>query len=221
MKVVGHRGARLLAPENTIAALAAALKHGVDEIEVDVRVTKDGHVVLNHDPVVHTKDGETFAVSAHTLDELRTQKTDLTTLAEAIRTIDRKVPLMIEVKPNVPIEPVVAVIERFLAGGWEASDFIFGSFSQKTLRALRETLPQVEIVVIEAFSSFRAMRRARQVHAKKISLNHHFLWFMTVANMRRKGFEVYAWTLNKPAKAKRLERHGLSGVITDNPSLYS
>ena len=59
MKIVGHRGARHLAPENTISAIKKALDLAVDEIEIDVRVTKDGHVILHHDPIIRTKDGQT------------------------------------------------------------------------------------------------------------------------------------------------------------------
>lgn len=219
MKIVGHRGARHLAPENTVAALQMALKHGVDEIEIDVRITKDSHVVLAHDPVLKI-DGKTYAVSAHTVEELRVHKPDLTTLAEAIRAVDRKVPLMIEVKPKEPIEPIVSVIERFLSEGWTSEDFMFGSFSQATLRKVHESLPQVQIVVIEAFSAYRAMRRANQVNTKKVSISHHVLWFANVARMRRKNFEVYTWTLNNPRKAHRLKRFGLAGAVTDNPTLY-
>lgn len=219
MKIVGHRGARHLAPENTVASIKQALKHGADEIEIDVRVTKDGHVILNHDPVIHVPAGN-FATAAHTLEELQQHKPDVTTLAEAIRAIDRKIPLMIEVKRNEPIEPIVAVIERFLSEGWQPSDFILGSFSQKTLTLLHEALPEISLVVIEAFSGWRAMYRARQVGAKKISLNHYFLWFATIANMRKKQFEIYAYTLNNPKKAKRWARRGIAGAITDNPSLY-
>ena len=219
MKIVGHRGARRLAPENTLKAIEKALQAGADEIEIDVRVTKDGHVILHHDPVMHLPAGN-FATAAHTLEELQHHKPDITTLAEAIRTIDRKAPLMIEVKPKEPIEPIVAVVERFLSGGWEPTDFMFGSFSQKALRNLHEVLPQVPRVVIEAFSGMRAMARARDVDSNKISLNHHFLWFATIANMRKRRYEIYAWSLNNPAKAKRWARFGLAGAITDDPSLY-
>ena len=78
MKIIGHRGARHVAPENTVAALKHALKAGVDEIEIDVRVTKDGHVILHHNPVMKMN-GKNYATNAHTLQELRTQKSDLTT----------------------------------------------------------------------------------------------------------------------------------------------
>lgn len=219
MKIIGHRGARHVAPENTVAALKHALKAGVDEIEIDVRVTKDGHVVLNHNPVL-VIDGKSYATNAHTLDELRALKSNVTTLAEAIRTIDKRVPLMIEVKPGEPVEPIVSVVESFLADGWQPTDFMFGSFSQATLRKLHDAIPQVDLVVIAFFSSLNAMRRARAVGARKISLNHRALWFANIAAMRRGRFEVYAWTVNNPRKARRLARYGLSGAITDNAALY-
>lgn len=220
MKIVGHRGARHLAPENTIAAIKKALELNVDEIEIDVRVTKDGHVILNHDPIIHTKDGNTYATKAHTLEELRAYKPDMTTLAEVIRTVDRAVPLMIEVKSGEPTEPVVAIIEKFLSDGWQSSDFIMGSFSQRILRELHEALPEVETVVIERFSGAYAIYRARQLDSKKISLNHYFLWFTVLANLRRNKYEIYAYTLNDPKKARRWARFGLNGAITDNPELY-
>lgn len=220
MKIIGHRGARKLAPENTIESIKKALQYGVDEIEIDVRVTRDDHVILNHDPVLRIN-GQNFATSAHTLEELRTHKASLTTLADAIRTIDRKVPLMIEVKPKEPVGPIVNIIERFLADGWQPSDFILGSFSQRTLEQLHDALPQIETVVIEKFSGLYAMYRARQVSSKKISLHHNFLWFITIANMRKRKYELYSYTINNPRKAKRWAKLGLHGAITDDPSLFT
>ena len=63
MKIVGHRGARGLSPENTIASLEKAIEHGVDMVEVDVRVTKDGVAVLHHDPVVTDPDGAEIIIA--------------------------------------------------------------------------------------------------------------------------------------------------------------
>lgn len=220
MKIVGHRGARHLAPENTLASIKKALEFAVDEIEIDVRVSKDGHVVLNHDPIIRTKEGKTFATNAHTLEELRTLKPDLTTLAEVIRTVDQKVPLMIEVKSGEPTAPIVSIIEGFLADGWQSDRFILGSFSQSVLRELHDALPEIETIVIERFSGAYALYRAKQIDSKKISIHHYFLWFTALANLRRNGYEVYSYTINNPKKARRWARFGLSGAITDNPELY-
>jgi glycerophosphoryl diester phosphodiesterase len=220
MKIVGHRGARHLAPENTLASIQKALQLNVDEIEIDVRVSSDGHVILNHDPIIRTKDGKTYATKAHTLEELRAFKPDLTTLAEVIRSIDKRVPLMIEVKAGERTEPIVSIIEKFLANGWQPSDFLLGSFSQAILRELHDALPQVETVVIEKFSGALALYRAKQIGSKKISLQHYFLWFTVLANLRQRGYEIYSYTLNNPKKARRWAKFGLSGAITDNPELY-
>lgn len=220
MKIVGHRGARGLAPENTIASLEQALAHHVDEIEIDVRITKDNIVVLNHDATLHLPNKPAFTIADHTWEELRAYKSDAITLDMALAYINRQVPLMIEVKPRVPIEPVVHVIKTHLADGWSTRDILLGSFSQKTLRALHRALPQLETVVIERFSGLYAGYRARQLQTRRISMNHWFVWSGYSASLRHQGYQLYVYTLNRPAKARRLERHGLYGVITDHPERF-
>src|SRR5579871_7007541 len=60
--VLGHRGGRALAPENTLAAFRNAIKLGIDYVEVDVRATKDGHLVIMHDRTVDRTTNGTGAV---------------------------------------------------------------------------------------------------------------------------------------------------------------
>src|SRR5437868_7957496 len=50
--VIGHRGGRALAPENTLAAFRNAIRLGADYVEIDVRATRDGHLVIMHDSTV-------------------------------------------------------------------------------------------------------------------------------------------------------------------------
>jgi len=218
MKIVGHRGARGLAPENTIASLMQALTYNVDEIEIDVRVTRDGIPVLNHDVVLH---GATLPIAHHTLQELRARKPDLATLSEALELLQHKASAMIEVKPRVDIAPVVAVLQQHLDKGWKAQDITLGSFSQKTLRALHAALPELPTIVIERFSGLYAGYRARQLHTKKVSMNHLFVWAGYISAMRRQQYELYVYTLNDPKRAARFQKHGLYGVITDRPDLFS
>jgi len=70
MKIIGHRGARGLAPENTIASLMKAIEHHVDEIECDVRVTKDQVAVLMHNGHLIDQSGTKLAISQHSYAEL-------------------------------------------------------------------------------------------------------------------------------------------------------
>jgi glycerophosphoryl diester phosphodiesterase len=220
-KIIGHRGARGLAAENTLISIVKALECDVDEIEVDVRVTADGVPVLHHDKRLSEAKGVYLAIAKHTVKDLRAVWPELTTLEEAVRSVDRRVPLMLEVKPGVPAEPVVAVVRDFLDKGWKPHDFLFASKSQSTLRDLHYGLAAIETVVIERWSGVRGSYRARQLQAKRVSMNHHFLWWGFIRSMSRSGFQLTAYTLNNRKKAERWVAHGLYGVVTDYPDRFT
>ena len=223
MLVIGHRGARGLAPENTLASFKEALAAGVHEIELDVRVTKDGICVLNHDPYLHDASGgklRHILVHQHTLAELYKQRPDLTTLEEAIRLIKHRVPIVIEVKPRVPTAEVIAVVRHFLADGWKPADFLFASFRQHILRDLHAAVPSIETVVLARVSGVRARWRARQLDTKRLAFNHHNLWWGFIAAMHKKGYKITTYSLNDPVKAARWKRYGLYGTITDFPDRF-
>ncbi len=217
MKIIGHRGARGLAPENTIASITAALKHHVDQIEIDVQVTKDGVCVLNHDAELNHSG---TIIASHTLAELRKQKPDLTTLEEAIKTINRKVSMYIEVKPGAPVEPLIKLLQHFLQAGWRPKDFFVASFSQKVLKDVHAALPQVGIIVNELFSGVRATWRARQLGTKHVSLSDKVLWWGFIRSMSKHGWKLSTYTVNDPAKARRWAKHGLYAIVTDYPDRF-
>lgn len=220
MKVVGHRGARGLAPENTIASLQKALEHHVDELEFDLRVTKDGAVILHHDRNLTDPDGRKHLISECTYNELKARKPDLATFEEVLETIGHTVPLCIEVKHFEPTAPVVKIMKRYLANGWKPEYFLLGSKSQKTLREFHKALPGIEKVVIEPLSGIRAVRRAREVGARRLSMQQLWIWWGFVWSMNRRGWQLYGYAMNDPDKARRWERWGLAGVITDYPDRF-
>jgi glycerophosphoryl diester phosphodiesterase len=220
MKIIGHRGARGLAPENTLASLQKAIDFGVDEIEIDVRVTKDDMPVLMHDPTLKRVAGNESGISDTTFKQLKQIKPDLTTLEEAIRFIDRRVPITIEVKSEQPTEPVLKIIKKLLRQGWKPTDFLLASFSQSDLLALHKALPQVEKVVIEPWSGVRATYRARQLGTKRIAMRSYYIWSWFIRAMHASGFKLVTYSLNNPKKAEQWARHGLYGVITDYPNRY-
>ncbi|HSX36943.1 MAG TPA: glycerophosphodiester phosphodiesterase, partial [Patescibacteria group bacterium] len=220
MKIIGHRGAKGLAPENTIDSFEKALEHQVNEIELDARLTADGEVVVIHTSYLVDASGNKLKVAEHALSELRTHKPDLPTLTEAINSVNRRVPIVVEVKPGVPTEPVVAIIKAFLKKGWQPKDFLLASFSFKTLTELQAELPDITKVVNDRWSGVRATRRARLLGTKRLAMNRRWLWGGFIAAMRGSGYQLYAYTLNDPAKAKRWAKQGLAGVITDFPDLF-
>lgn len=220
MKIIGHRGAKGLAPENTLASIKKALELKVDEIEVDVRITKDGVPVLVHDRTTRRVANKRVFIAKQTYEDLKAIKPDLTTLEEAIKLIKRRVPLRIEVKPSTPVEPTIDIVKVFLKHGWKPKDFIFASFSQKTLIRLRKALPQIELIVNERVSVKRAMRRGKQVNARILTLSRRIVRVKYIKQALENGFYVTPYTINDTFEAERWHRHGLYGVVTDYPDRY-
>lgn len=238
MKIIGHRGARGLAPENTIAALQKGLEHHVDELEFDLRVTKDNVVLLSHDAELHDASGTALEIATHTYEELKAHKPDLATFREVLDTFQATVPLYVEVKPDVPTKPVIDILRQYLANGWKAHDFRFGSYSQPVLLELHAAFPEIQTVVIENWSSFRARRRAKELNTKYIAMLEYWLWSGFIAAMKHGGYELYSFPpksaekerryakigltgySNNPVKARKWAKHGLAGVVTDFPDRF-
>lgn len=220
MKIVGHRGARGLAPENSIASLKKALEHHVDEIECDARVTKDGIVILHHDKDVSTPTGPKLRISRHTYAELKKHDSDLATLKEALAAVPESTPLQIEIKPREDIQSIIKTINAELGRGRESSSLLIGSKSQSILRQTHQAFPEVQKVVIEAWSGVRAIHRAHQVNTKRLSMNKLWIWRGFIRPMSKRGWLLYAYTVNNPVKAKKWGRYGLSGIFTDYPDQF-
>jgi glycerophosphoryl diester phosphodiesterase len=214
MKIIGHRGARGLAPENTIAGLEKALSLSVDQIEFDVRVTADNIPVLYHDATILDVKSDKFLVASCSFEDLREHKPDLATLKEALKTVNGAVPLYIEVKQGVEVEPIVKILKNY------KHKYSLGSKNQRILIKLHAQLPKVPKIVIESWSGVRATRRARQVDTHILSMYQLFLWSGFIRAMKRGGYELYAYTVNDPTKARRWSKHGLAGVVTDYPDRF-
>lgn len=220
MKIIGHRGARGLAPENTLASLQKALEHHVDMIEMDLRVTKDGVVILHHDPALTDPNGNRHRIAQTDYAILKDHKKDLTTLEEVLDQIGHKVPLYLEIKPNEPVAPIIKIIKSRLTKGWKPEDFRLESYSQSILLELQSELPTIQKTVLERWSGVWATHRARQLGTTHIIMNQRWLWWGFIRSMSRRGYKLGAYTINNPAKARRWERYGLRAVVTDYPDRF-
>lgn len=216
MKIVGHRGARGLAPENTIVSLQKALDYGVDEIEFDLRVTKDKVVVLHHDRKVTSRNGQKLTIKTHKFTDLKSFKPDLATLEEALAALPKSARLYIEIKPRVDIRPIVKILKTV-----KHRDYLLGSKSQKTLLGLHNALPDKPTIVINGWSGVVASYRARQLETKRISMNQRWLWSGFIRQVAKSGYQLYAYSLNDPKKAAEWDKCGLYAVVTDRPDLFN
>lgn len=219
MKIIGHRGARGLAPENTKASFDAALRHGVDFIEFDVRLSSDGAPVVIHDPFV-LHQGKKLKIARHSLQELKKISPSLLTLDEALRHINRRRPIVIEVKPGMATNEIAAVIRSRLHNGWQPADIRIASFDLGVLQALKQSLPELIYIVNEKWSGVRASYKARKLGTIYLAMNQRWLWSGFIRSMSNHGYKLACYTLDDPKKAARWKSYGLYGVVTDFPDRY-
>lgn len=238
--VIGHRGNRAFAPENTIESFAQAVTLGADAIEFDVRISADGVAVVHHDPTVErTTDGR-GEVERLTFDELR--KLDAGAkfsldggrtfpyrgMGHRIPSLDEVIeafpttPLLIEIKAPLAATAVRAAIEKHNAEGRCVVD----SFSRDALR-LFEGSP-----IAYGASSAGAAQLMREIvlgssvtpiHYKVlcVPLSYYGLplpirRFAKVAP--KYDCRVHVWTINSRRVARDLWEAGVNGIITDDPA---
>jgi len=217
---IGHRGAAAEAPENTLAAFARALARGVDGLELDVRVTRDGVPVVFHDASLARLAGRRRSLARLPLAALRTVRIrgePVPTLAEVLRLVRRRVVVQIEIKPGVPVAPVVRAVRQARAGG----HVIFASFSPAVLRTARALAPRVPRMWIrERGTPARLGPRLAALAAAGVSLDHRAIPAAAfVADLHRRGWRVWCWTVNDPPAMRRLAAWGVDAILSDNPAL--
>lgn len=218
MIIVGHRGAKGLMPENTLPSIQKALDHHVDEVEFDLRTTRDQIVILHHDPYLTDGNGKRNMISELTYKQLLQHKPDLATFKQALELIGLGTPVYIEIKPEAKLEPITKIIDEMFNNGWPSDHFAIASFDQKILVKLHKKYPDLEIIVNETWSGVRAQLRAKALNTNRISMDQRWLWSGFIKMMSKK-YRLGAYTLNDPAKARRWAKNGLYAAITDYPDL--
>lgn len=213
IKIIGHRGARGLAPENTIKAIEAALSHHVDGVEIDVRVTNDGKVILSHDTTL-----EGLLVRKQSYATLKKRKPDLATLDEALAVVRSRCALLVEIKPKEPVGPIVQIIRHELTTNPQAEISIL-SRSQAILKQVKAELPEVQLVVNERWSIFIALWRMHQLGTDRLQMNQLRLWRGGLWVVHRNGVRMSPYTVNSPKQAARWEPY-LFGIVTDYPDRF-
>jgi glycerophosphoryl diester phosphodiesterase len=215
--VVGHRGVMGIEPENTLRSFRRAEREGLDQIELDLHLSKDGALVVMHDARVdRTTDGQ-GAIADHTLDELRALDAGL----------GERVPVFEEVLDAVsaPIQAEIKDVAaaRTLAGVLRARNLLDRvtvlSFHDEALREIRACLPEVRTVLVASKLGPDLVDRAVAVGAGMASLKLPRISRELVDRLHAAGVQVIAWTVNTPGDLALARALGLDGAVTDTPEI--
>lgn len=239
--VIGHRGNRAHAPENTLPSLLEAVNAGADAVEFDLHVSKDGVLVVVHDDTLDRTTDAKGPVSARTADELRRvdagarftkngrdypwrgRGVGIPTFDEVIEALPATLPLIIELKTAAGGPLLAAAIARHGL----TPRIIVAGFDPESTRILRggpialgASSPDVASLLVP--SLLRRPVPASWYRALCIPPVHRGLPVPVASIVRAvkpHGVVTHVWTVNDPARAQRLWRHGVNGIISDDPAL--
>ena len=239
--VAAHRGGAALWPENSLLAFRSALALGVDALELDLHLTADGEVVVLHDPSLDRTSTGTGAVRDLKLAELaamRLKTREGAVTAERVPTfaqvLDLVAPTSVELLPEIKVdtnrqrydrieEKVLALIR---ARGLLPRTII-QAFQVETIRRLRELEPTAGTMLLVARGDVErdrarpaeAVRRARELGATDLGMNHRLIDTDVMNAARAAGIRVAAWTVNEEADIRRMVDLGVDMVMSDRPDL--
>ena len=241
-----HRGASTRAPENTLEAFRAAVEEGAGGLELDVRVTRDGHVVVSHDATVDRTTDGTGAVARMTLPELRRLDAGYRFSPDGGRTYPFRgrgvrVPTLAEVLaefPNARVnadikqrrpraeEAVVRVLRDAGAEGrvLVASEYpaVVARFREVSGGRVSTGASRREVGVFLLLSRLRLERFLRPAYdALQVPVRHSGIQVVTprfVEAAHRRGVRVDAWVIDDPGEMRRLLGLGVDVVMTKLPA---
>ncbi|HTK05422.1 MAG TPA: glycerophosphodiester phosphodiesterase family protein [Candidatus Eisenbacteria bacterium] len=215
---IAHRGAPHLAPENSLKSFEASLAFSPDMVEMDVRVSRDGHVVVMHDQTVDRMTTGRGKVILKTLAQLRACRfgngEHIPTMAEAVDLLKGKAELKVDVK-DVGIEDLV-VGELRRAGVVRCTIVI--AYGRKALAAFKDLCPSLRTEVGGVFSGRNrdpAIADALQTGATVLSTRYKIVTPDFVKECRANGLAIHAWTVNDRKAAARMTDLGVDAVATD------
>ncbi|MFG3509747.1 glycerophosphodiester phosphodiesterase [Streptomyces sp. NPDC047821] len=214
---IGHRGVMGVEPENTLRSFVRAEHAGMDVIELDLHLSKDGALVVMHDAEVDRTTDGTGAIADKTLAELRELDAGLgervpvfEEVLDAVRT-----PLQAEIKDVAAARALAEVMSRRdLAGRVEVS-----SFHDEAVAEIARLVPGVRTVLIASHWGDDIVARARAVGAGTLALDIRRLTLETTERARAAGLGVIAWVVNTPQHLRLVRALELDGATTDHPEI--
>ena len=227
--IASHRGAALLAPENTLAGIEAAIRSEADFVEIDLRRTKDGRVILFHDPTVDRTTNGMGRVRDYTLAQFRSMDAGgwfdpafagerVPVFEEAVALLDPSpISVLIELKDDWNDEQLAPVIDD-LRQRQMVNRVVLQSFNLVTMEALQRVAPEFARALLtrQLDDDIVDLALALGVSAVGAKAALYAAFPGAVERIRERGLGTAVYTLNTPAEWQFAVDSGIDLVITDD-----
>ncbi len=206
-----------LEPENTLRSFVAAEQAGLDVIELDLHLSRDGALVVMHDADVDRTTDGTGPIAERTLDELRTLDAGR---GEHVPTFDEvldavRSPLQAEIKDLAAARALAEVMHRRdLVGRVEVS-----SFHDEAITEIARLVPGVRTALIASRFGPDVVERATEAGAETVCLNIRRLTLEVVEAARKADLKIIGWVVNTQDQLRLVRALGLDGATTDYPEI--
>lgn len=217
MKLIAHRGASAECPENTMKAFECTLAIGVDAIEMDLLMTKDGHLVVRHDDLIRVG-REWRYVHELTWEDL--QKIDVgegervPSLKEVFDRFYGRIPLFLDLK-SYGLAPILS---KFLSGRKATERVHVTSFLHSEISEMGRLYPNVGRSIIFTALPIPFENHFHEASVQEVSLHRAYLTEAVVRKLREKGISVRVYTVNLPREGERFASWGVEAIFTDDPA---
>jgi glycerophosphoryl diester phosphodiesterase len=214
---IGHRGAAGHAPENTLAAVRKGIELGVDFVEIDVRRTTDGALVVVHDATVNrttSGKGQVAALTLRGLSALDAGKGQrIPTVEEVLEVAVGRTGLMLEIKVTGIAHLTVQAVRKAQFQG----PVLYASFLHQELTQVRAIAPEATLMVLLDRLPRSPVAYAAQYRPDYVGLRHDRASRDLVDAFHRANVLVWVYTANTLKDIQRAISIGVDGVISDFP----
>ena len=224
--MLGHRGARHAAPENTLAAFELARREGADGVELDVRLDGSGQVIVLHDPTLTRVTGGVDSRHAEDIPSAELARLDVGS--------GERAPLLADVlawakqhgqRVNVELKSDVRDGRSLLTGvarvvkSLPLPAVLFSSFDPRFVWWLARNVPDLPRAWL-VHEKQRVLKYApgfRLLGSNAVHPEHVLVTPARIARLKKAGMLVNVWTVNNPVRAQELARLGVDALISDVP----
>ncbi|MBJ7449267.1 MAG: hypothetical protein JHC93_02785 [Parachlamydiales bacterium] len=222
--LIAHRGASYESPENTLISFQRANYIGVDFIECDVQISKEGIPVIFHDATLTRICNKRRKISTMSLESIREcdvgewfhprfQGEYLPTLEEAL-SLKVNCGFFIEIKPTSPPKDLAESVIKVILKA-PRKKIIIGSFSSEILEEVRKIAPQIPLVGIA--ETLIGLKKHQDLNLNHYALNTMMINEKRMEQMHDDHCRVWGWTVDDTRQAKRLIEMGVEGIVSNHP----